>query len=152
MTQLLPNCPWTKVIDPASERWPFNTMRIVYSFYQRSDMLLPSRLARELKTITAMAKIYCHNRHNFPKGSLCRDCTEFLEYAEQRLSHCPFKGQKPTCGKCPIHCYKQSMQTAAKQIMRYSGPRMLWNHPLMAFFHLLDSKRRVPDCPKNSEK
>ncbi len=114
-------------------------------------MLHSPRLARELKTITAMVEIYCHNQHNFPKGSVCKACTEFLEYAEQRLSHCPFKEQKPTCGKCTIHCYNKAMQTKAKQLMRYSGPRMLWNHPIMAFFHLLDGKRKVPDlrsCPR----
>ncbi len=118
-------------------------------------MLYAPRLAREFKTITAMVKIYCNHRHNYPKGSLCTDCTEFLEYAEQRLSHCPFKEQKPTCGNCSIHCYKKTMQTKAKEIMRYSGPRMLWNHPILAFFHVLDSKRRVPDlrsCPSISGK
>jgi uncharacterized protein YbbK (DUF523 family) len=108
-------------------------------------MLLSPRLARELKTITAMVKIYCRNHHNFSKETVCEGCTVFLEYAEQRLSHCPFKEQKPTCGKCTIHCYNKEMQAKARQIMRYSGPRMLWNHPIMAFFHLLDGKKRVPN-------
>lgn len=108
-------------------------------------MLLPHRLARELKTITAMVKIYCRNHHNLSKRALCKDCGDFLIYAEQRLSRCPFKEQKPTCGKCTIHCYNSAMQTKAKQIMRHSGPRMIWNHPIMALFHLLDGKKRIPD-------
>jgi hypothetical protein len=44
-----------------------------------------------------------------------------------------------------VHCYKKEMQSRARKIMRYSGPRMIWNHPLMAFLHLLDGIKRVPD-------
>ena len=108
-------------------------------------MLQPPRLSRELKTITAMVKIYCRKHHVCRKGTVCEDCTEFLKYAEQRLTHCPFEEQKPTCGKCSIHCYKKQMQDKAKQIMRFSGPRMLWKHPIMAFFHVLDGRKKAPD-------
>lgn len=108
-------------------------------------MPLPPRLTRESKTITAMVKIYCRNNHDSRKGTICESCNEFLEYAQKRLSHCPFQEQKPTCGKCTVHCYKKEMQSRARKIMRYSGPRMIWNHPLMAFLHLLDGIKRVPD-------
>ena len=115
-------------------------------------MLFPPRLIRELKTITAMVKIYCCNHHDCPKGSICKSCAEFLEYAEYRLTHCPFNERKPTCGKCTIHCYNKEMQTKAKEIMRYSGPRMLWNHPIMALFHLIDSRKRVPELQSSRTK
>jgi len=108
-------------------------------------MPLPARLTRESATITAMVEIYCCNNHGSPKGTICESCSEFLEYAQKRLSHCPFQEQKPTCGKCTVHCYKEEMQDRARRIMRYSGPRMIWNHPLMAFLHLLDGKKEVPD-------
>lgn len=110
------------------------------------SMELSPHLAREFKTITAMVKIYCRNNHHCTTASsVCEDCSEFIKYARQRLSHCPFEEQKPTCGKCTIHCYKKEMQTKAKQVMRYSGPRMVWNHPLLAFCHLLDGRKKVPD-------
>ena len=114
-------------------------------FIQELDMLLPPRLRRELKTITAMVKIYCRNHHDRPKGAVCGSCTEFLEYAEHRLSRCPYKEKKPTCGKCTIHCYNKVMQAKARQVMRYSGPRMLWSHPILAFFHLLDGRRKTAE-------
>ena len=106
-------------------------------------MLLSLRLKRELKTIAAMVKIFCSNHHDCPKGAVCESCAEFLEYAEKRLSRCPFKEKKTTCGKCTIHCYNKVMQDKAKQVMRYSGPKMLWNHPILAFFHLLDGRRKT---------
>ena len=119
-----------------------------------SSSLHLSRLSRELKTIRAMVKIYCRKHHLFQVTGVCKDCSLFLKYAEQRLSHCPFGEQKPTCGKCTIHCYKNVMQDKAKIIMRYSGPRILWHHPIMAFFHLLDGRREVPDlqsCRKDKK-
>jgi hypothetical protein len=117
-------------------------------------MPLPPRLTREAKTISAMVEIYCRNNHDFPKGTICESCHEFLEYARKRLSNCPFQEQKPTCGKCTVHCYKKEMQLRARKIMRHSGPRMILTHPLMAFLHLLDGKKRVPDrrCSRQAKK
>ncbi len=117
-------------------------------------MPLSSRLDRELKTITAMAKIYCRKHHNSAgahDGEICEDCGNFLDYARQRLAHCPYQEQKPTCGNCPIHCYKKAMQSKAQQIMRYSGPRMAWRHPLMTYFHLIDSRKKPPPCIKGRQ-
>ncbi len=113
------------------------------------SMPLSSRLERELKTITAMVRIYCHKHHDAAgtdDGELCEDCSSFLAYAEKRLARCPYGEKKPTCGNCPTHCYKQNMQTKAQQIMRYAGPKMVWHHPLMAYFHLIDSRRKPPLC------
>jgi len=108
-------------------------------------MLLAPRLERELKTITAMVQIYCRDHHLPSQEDICADCSEFLQYAEKRLSRCPFQARKPTCGKCPIHCYQKQMQDRARQIMRYSGPKMLWTHPILAFYHILDGLRKTPD-------
>ncbi len=108
-------------------------------------MFMTPRLARELKTITAMVKIYCRKNHNCPKGTVCQSCADFLEYAQKRLARCPFKEQKPACGNCTIHCYKKEMQARARKIMRYAGPRMIWHHPSMALYHLLDGRKKVPD-------
>jgi len=36
----------------------------------------------------------------------------------------------------------------AKIIMRYAGPRMLFNHPIMAIKHLIQKRRAVPDIKK----
>ena len=103
------------------------------------------RIARELRTITAMVKIYCHKNHDYHKGAVCQSCAEFLEYAQKRLARCPFKEHKPTCGNCTIHCYKKEMQIRARKIMRYAGPKMIWHHPSMALYHLLDSRKKNQD-------
>lgn len=104
----------------------------------------PPRLQREWKTIQAMVALYCRGRHGQAPGDLCRECRELLSYAKKRLCHCPFQIHKPTCGNCPIHCYKKDMRTRVKEVMRYSGPKMILHHPCLAFLHLLDGLRKAP--------
>jgi len=46
---------------------------------------------------------------------------------------------KPTCARCPVHCYRPAMRTEVQQVMRYAGPRMLWRHPWLALRHECDA-------------
>jgi hypothetical protein len=34
------------------------------------------------------------------------------------------------------------MRDQVKVVMRYAGPRMLWHHPILALFHILDGLKR----------
>ena len=104
---------------------------------------LKKRLARERHTMAKMVEIYCGSRHQHAVEPLCRDCREFLEYAEVRLQKCPYGLEKPTCANCPIHCYKPGHRARARMIMRYSGPRMLFRHPYLAVMHKLDGFRKA---------
>jgi hypothetical protein len=121
------------------------------------------RLAREWKTMTAMVRIYCRDHHQ-ERGrpareliansathsrdacstALCAECRQFLDYAGVRLERCRFGEEKPTCAKCPVHCYQRDRREQARVVMRYAGPRMLWEHPLMSLRHWLDGYRQAP--------
>jgi hypothetical protein len=108
------------------------------------NRLEEGRLRREWRTMQAMVAIYCRGqRHDAPGGQLCTDCVRFLDYAAKRLEKCPYGPSKPTCAKCPIHCYKPQPRELARQVMRYAGPRMVWRHPWMSLTHLADKLRRV---------
>jgi Nitrous oxide-stimulated promoter len=96
-----------------------------------------SRLQRETQTIQFMVQIYCREHHH-PAGSLCDECQQLVSYAFQRIDRCPFQADKPTCAKCPIHCYKPVMREKVRQVMRFSGPRMLVYHPVLAMLHYWD--------------
>lgn len=102
-----------------------------------------SYLEEEHRTIVAMLSIYCKAHHNYD-GNLCVKCEEVSQYSYARLQNCPFKNHKSTCGNCTVHCYKNSMRTQIKKIMRYSGPRMLMRHPIIAIKHLIHSQRKAP--------
>ena len=94
-----------------------------------------TRLDKEIKTIKTMIYMYCKNIHD-SKDKLCQDCSELFEYAGERLKYCSFGENKPTCEKCPIHCYKIDARENIRKVMRYSGPRMIYTHPVMGFRHL----------------
>lgn len=99
-----------------------------------------TRIQREKRTVSAMIVMYCRAHHSESQG-LCAECSKLRDYALARLDRCPFAGEKPTCARCPIHCYKPDMKAAIRGVMRYSGPRMLWRHPLLAMMHQIDSLR-----------
>lgn len=101
------------------------------------------RLKREFKTMQRMVEIYCADHHMPRDRGPCTDCREFLEYAGRRLEKCPYGDGKPTCARCPIHCYKRVQREQAREIMRYAGPRMAWRHPWLSLTHVLDKLRRV---------
>lgn len=94
----------------------------------------------EFKTIAAMVHMYCKGRHCRQSG-LCDECAELLDYARQRIDMCPFGSEKPVCNTCRVHCYKPAMREKAKEVMRYSGPRMMYRHPFLAIRHLIRSRR-----------
>lgn len=99
------------------------------------------RLRREAQTVAVMIRRYCRDRHGH-HAELCPECAELLAYARKRLARCPFQENKTTCGKCPVHCYAPEKRERIQAVMRYSGPRMLLSHPIMALRHLLDGFRR----------
>ena len=80
-------------------------------------------------------------RSPLPVPSLCPQCQALLDYAHKRLEHCKFGEDKPSCTRCPVHCYKPAMREQIRQVMRYSGPRMLLHDPIMAIRHLWDFLR-----------
>ena len=114
-------------------------------------MAKTARSEREKKTVEAMIKLYCHDNHKSPKGSLCPECQELLAYSQKRAENCKWGENKPVCGSCPIHCYKKDMRERIRAVMRYSGPRMIYHHPIMAIQHIIDKRHKPPtDNNKNT--
>lgn len=100
------------------------------------------RIERERKTISAMIAIYCHLRHK-SRDAVCPACFELLEYAHDRLQKCPYEDEKTSCKVCPTHCYSQTMKERIKEVMRFSGPRMFFRHPILAAQHYMDERVNV---------
>lgn len=117
--------------------------RLVPPTRKTKNDLAGGRLAREWKTMTAMVQIYCRDHHHLTDG-LCPDCERFLSYANVRLERCRFGEDKPTCAKCPVHCYQRERREEARVIMRYAGPRMMWEHPVLSLRHWMDGFRKAP--------
>ncbi|PST85465.1 nitrous oxide-stimulated promoter family protein [Photobacterium sp. NCIMB 13483] len=117
---------------------------------KETDFRLLGRLDSEFKTITAMIDIYCakHHQINTLKFQRCNNCDQFRAYVKQRLDRCPYGENKPSCKQCPIHCYKPQQKIMSQTIMRYSGPKMIVKHPIMAIKHLIHDKKTIPERSK----
>ena len=102
------------------------------------------RLERERRTVAAMIGVYCRAQHNASDSSLCDECADLEAYTRLRLEKCPYGEAKPTCANCPIHCYQPHRREQVRRVMAFSGPRMLWRHPVLAVRHMLDGYRKAP--------
>lgn len=89
---------------------------------------------REEALLSEMISLYCRKRHG-SRGELCGECRELAAYAHERIEKCPFTQTKTFCSACPVHCYRRQMREKIKEVMRFSGPRMLLIHPLWALKH-----------------
>ncbi len=94
-----------------------------------------NRIEEEQQVVELMIRLYCRKHEG--NDELCPACKELLDYAHSRLDRCRYGVDKPTCKKCPIHCYRPAMKERIKRVMRWSGPRMICHHPLAAIRHLL---------------
>jgi hypothetical protein len=98
---------------------------------------------KDLLVLLRFMQLYCRLKHANPaevkavveipqqlqgclsKGIfLCPDCTELAAYAMERLCSCPLK-PKPSCKHCHIHCYGKEQRAKIREIMAFSGKRML---------------------------
>jgi len=122
---------------------PLEMAKLIQPARKTKNDLAAERLAREWQTMTTMLRIYCRDHHR-STASLCAECHRFLAYANMRLERCRFGPEKPTCAKCPVHCYQRERREQVRVVMRYAGPRMLWEHPIMSLRHWLDGFRQSP--------
>lgn len=93
------------------------------------------RIEHEKAIIEQMIRLYC--RHREKHKTLCPECQHLLAYAHKRLEGCRYGDQKPSCRLCPMHCYAPPYRAKIREVMRYSGLRMLLHHPLDAIRHLI---------------
>lgn len=110
---------------------------------------------REKKLIPVMIRIYCRGKHKTKGKKVCAECGELTDYALFRLEKCPFKVDKKFCSFCKIHCYKPEMRIKIKDVMKYSGPRMLFSHPIYAVSHvvqMINYKKKLKKEAKQNDR
>lgn len=104
------------------------------------------RLRSDAAMLARMVEIYCHDH---PRGqqkgdiprrgmleeidldriSLCPQCSELLIHGLVKRITCPFDSPpektKPRCKHCPEPCYSDRYRQFVKEVMRYSGLRLI---------------------------
>ncbi len=97
-----------------------------------------------------MIALYCKKKHG-TKQTLCPECEALKQYAIQRSDKCPFMESKTFCSNCNVHCYKPEMREKIREVMRFSGPRMILHHPIMALSHVIETKKEKRRLEKVNE-
>ena len=90
--------------------------------------------------------MYCRDHHAQASATAqddrpCSECAGLLDYARLRLEKCRYGAAKPACSACETHCYGPAMRERVREVMCYSGPRMLKRHPVLAVAHLLGGRK-----------
>lgn len=98
-----------------------------------------SKREREKQLVSQMIALYCRKHHGGRK--LCPDCAALDAYARQRSDQCPFMETKTFCSNCTVHCYKKEMREKIRKVMRFSGPRMIFSHPILAVRHVIETEK-----------
>jgi len=114
-----------------------------------SKQKIESKREREKRTVSLMIRIYCKKKHGTKKG-LCPECEALDAYARMRSDKCPFMETKTFCSNCRVHCYKADMREKIRAVMRFSGPRMIFSHPIMAIRHVIESKKEKRRLEKDN--
>jgi hypothetical protein len=55
---------------------------------------------------------------------LCRACARLAAHAFMKRLYCPYE-PKPSCKKCPTHCYAPAYRAQIREVMRCSGRRLV---------------------------
>lgn len=105
---------------------------------------------REKEMVSDMILLYCRKQHKslrkttgLGKTDLCPECADLEVYARMRSDKCPFMETKTFCSNCRVHCYKPDMRERIRVVMRFSGPRMLFVHPVAAIRHVVESRKEA---------
>ena len=94
---------------------------------------------REKVIVSRMIALYCRKNHG--GKTLCPDCAALDAYARQRSDKCPFMETKTFCSNCKVHCYQPEMREKIREVMRFSGPRMMFRHPITVVRHVVETQK-----------
>ena len=119
---------------------------------------LAAKRADEARMVSQMIALRCRGHHasstttddeartprvrlGLRTVKLCPACTELMAYATARIEACPHMGTKTFCSACPTHCYRPAMREQIREVMRWSGPRMILYRPVAAIKHAIVTVR-----------
>lgn len=108
---------------------------------------IESKREKEKQVVGQMISIYCRKNHG--GKNLCPECQALMDYAVRRIDKCPFMETKTFCSNCKVHCYKPEMREKIRVVMRFSGPRMLFIHPIITIKHVILSLKEKKKLKNN---
>ena len=99
-----------------------------------------SRIEREKQTVRKMIALYC--RHRLKVDEMPQEYQHLAVFACRRLDHCKYGENKTACKDCPTHCYAPKERELIREVMRWTGPRMIFYSPKDAIIHVWEKIKR----------
>ncbi len=102
---------------------------------------------KDIKLLGKFVDVYCAAKHlgadravvelpaDLEARKRCSDCASFLKYAVARRLNCPLEAEKPTCKHCRTHCYARHQLAKVREIMAFSGRRLMMRGRLDYIWH-----------------
>lgn len=103
------------------------------------SMDIQAKREKEKEVVSYMISLYCRKKHG--GDTLCPECAQLDAYSAKRSDLCPFMETKTFCANCKVHCYKKDMRERIQEVMKFSGPRMLFHRPGMAIRHVIETRK-----------
>lgn len=95
-----------------------------------------TKINNEISVIITMIDIFYKNKKHKNQYT-STEIEELKNYCKSRVDNCPVILEKSFCSSCKIHCYDEEHRALIKKVMKYSGPRMIYYHPILLVKHLL---------------
>ncbi len=116
---------------------------------------LDAKKSKDIKVLSDFVAVFCREKHKGePKEALkttderlagalgtrhlmlCQDCSKLLYHGIAKRLLCPYD-PKPTCRKCPTHCYAPGYREKMRGVMKFSGIYLVKHGRLDLLFHYL---------------
>jgi len=97
-----------------------------------------SRIEKDKKTLEFMISLYCEKKHKLGLEN-CPSCKDLYDYSIKRLENCRYGEEKTSCKKCKTHCYIPDKREKIREVMRFSGPRIMLYRPHQYIRYILNS-------------
>ncbi len=113
------------------------------------------RVLKDLLLLIKFVEVYCHSHHadrsdrkdvdlkthdikelTGKNVCLCPDCRKLLAHALVKRTVCPMQ-PKPSCKHCPRHCYHPKYRQQIRDVMKYSGRKLVMHGRVDYLLHLL---------------
>lgn len=113
------------------------------------------RVLKDLRILVKFIEVYCHGLHHDESGRLdvtlktcdiqvlkskrlrlCPGCQKLLTHALVKRTVCQMD-PKPPCKHCPKHCYHPIYREQIREVMKYSGRKLVMRGRIDYLLHLL---------------
>lgn len=113
---------------------------------------LTEKQTMDMKILITFVQMFCRSKHGKAGGTavvelpvklrsqfrndvcLCGECAALVDYALEKLRKCPLD-PKPSCKHCRIHCYSKEYRGKIRQVMAFSGKRLILRGRLDLLWH-----------------